>query len=69
MADRTNDGRCCVSVSYEDGAGVMRRNYVYGKTQAEANAKAKAKSPSEPVLCSRRVPHPRRLAEGAGYVL
>jgi hypothetical protein len=36
------DGRYCVSVTYEDMAGVRRRHYVYGKTQAEANAKAKA---------------------------
>lgn len=36
------DGRYCVSVTYEDSAGVARRHYVYGKTQTEANAKAKA---------------------------
>ena len=35
------DGRYCVSVSCEDSAGITRRHYVYGKTQAEANAKAK----------------------------
>jgi hypothetical protein len=27
------DGRYCVSVTYEDIAGVRRRHYVYGKTQ------------------------------------
>jgi integrase len=39
---KRSDGRYCVSVSSEDGAGIIRRHYVYGKTQAEANAKAKA---------------------------
>jgi integrase len=39
---KRTDGRYGVSVSYEDSAGVRRRHYVYGRTQAEANAKAKA---------------------------
>ena len=39
---KRTDGRYGVSVCYEDSAGVRRRHYVYGRTQAEANAKAKA---------------------------